>query len=753
MIIVRNISKFVVFRDDTLAQALIKISENKFGAVFVLASDGVLEGVITDGDFRRWLLGASSIDLNQPAQIAMNNAFTAMAQDAASGEIAARLSDRIRFIPLVDGQQRLTGIAMDKPVGITIGNITIAEDKPCFVIAEIGNNHNGSLALAKELIDAAVEAGADCAKFQMRDLDSMYRKRAGNNASEDLGAEYTLDLLLRYQLSDDELFEAFNYCMDKGILPMCTPWDQASLHKLERYGILGYKVASADLTNLQLLAGIAKTGKPMICSTGMSTEGDILQAVELFQRHAAQYVLLHCNSTYPAPFKDINLRYMTNLAKLSSGNPVGYSGHERGYAVPIAAVAMGAKVIEKHITMDRNMEGNDHRVSLLPSEFGEMVQSIRAVEASLGSNSTRSITQGEMMNREVLGKSILAAVEIKEGQLIKAEDLEVRSPGRGLQPNRMNELIGTTARRDVPAGDFFYPSDVEEGRASARAYNFDRPFGVPVRYHDAAVMRTMSNFDMLEFHLSYKDMELDPADFLDGDGYNMDFAVHSPELFDNDHIMDLCSDDPEYRAHSIRKLQEVVDTTRGLKRFFKRSNRPVIIVNAGGFTMNDFIPAHERTAKYDLVADAIGQINADGVEITFQTMPPFPWHFGGQRFHNLFMDGDEIATFCATHNMRVTLDISHSKLHCNLHHLSFSEFLDTVAPHAAHLHIVDAEGTDGEGLQIGEGDVDFVMCAKKIKEHCPDASFVPEIWQGHKNGGEGFWLALERLEVLFRWHA
>ena len=746
MIIERNISKFVIFNDETLEQTLKKISQNKFGAVFVLSSNGILEGIITDGDIRRWLLEAKTFDLALKAQMIMNKDFIALPQDTASAEITSYFTDRIRFIPLVDRQQRLTGIATERQTGIAIGDIIIAQDRPCFVIAEIGNNHNGNLALAKDLIDAAVEAGADCAKFQMRDLESMYHNKAANVASEDLGAEYTLDLLSRFQLRDDELFEAFDYCNEKGILPMCTPWDQASLQKLEAYGMLGYKVASADLTNLLLLENIAQTGKPMICSTGMSTDADITQAVNVLQRNAAQFVLLHCNSTYPAPFKDINLNYMTNLAKQSGGNPVGYSGHERGYAVAIAAVAMGAKVIEKHFTLDRNMEGNDHRVSLLPNEFGEMVQSIRDVEASLGSDQKRSVTQGEMMNREVLGKSVLAAVDIKAGQMIRAEDLQVRSPGRGLQPNRMHELIGTPARRDVSSGEFFYPSDVEESRVVARDYDFDRPFGIPVRYHDTAVMCSMSNFDMLEFHLSYKDMELDPADFLDPNGYDMDFAVHSPELFANDHIMDLCSSDPEYRARSIRELQEVVNITRRLKLYFKRCVRPIIIVNAGGFTLNDFMPIQERAKKYDMVADSIGQIDADGVEITFQTMPPFPWHFGGQRFHNLFMDGDEIAAFCTTHNMRVTLDISHSKLYCNHKKLSFSKYLDTVAPFAAHLHVVDAKNTDGEGLQIGDGDIDFFTCGKKLNEHCPNASFVPEIWQGHKNKGEGFWIALDRLE-------
>ncbi|MEI2420999.1 N-acetylneuraminate synthase family protein, partial [Arthrospira platensis SPKY2] len=186
-----------------------------------------------------------------------------------------------------------------------------------------------------------------------------------NDAKEDLGAQYTLDLLSRFQLTPEEMLQAFDYCRESGILPLCTPWDIKTVKLLENYRMPAYKVASADLTNHDLLKALVDTGKPLICSTGMSTESEIKESVALLQKMGAMYVLLHCNSTYPAPFKDINLNYLDKLAKI--GNcPVGYSGHERGYHVAIAAVAKGAKVIEKHFTLDKTMEGNDHKVSLLP---------------------------------------------------------------------------------------------------------------------------------------------------------------------------------------------------------------------------------------------------------------------------------------------------------------------------------------------------------------------------------------------------
>ena len=221
------------------------------------------------------------------------------------------------------------------------------------------------------------------------------------------------------------------------------------------------------------------------------------------------------------------------------------------------------------------------------------------------------------------------------------------------------------------------------------------------------------------------------------------------ELFSNDHVLDLCSQDPKYRDRSIRELQKVIDVTRGLKKYFPNSQRPFIIVNAGGHTQDAPLMITERRALYNCIEDSFSQLDKDGVELIPQTMPPFPWHFGGQRFHNLFMDPDETVEFCQKNGYRICFDISHSKLACNHHKWSFKKFVEVVAPHSALLHIVDASGVDGEGLQVGEGDVDFVLLGEQLNELALNIGFIPEIWQGHKNDGEGFWVALDRLEQWF----
>ena len=248
-------------------------------------------------------------------------------------------------------------VAIRATDGLQIGNRKIGLGEPSFVIAEIGNNHNGKLEIALQLIDAAHAAGVDCAKFQMRDMSRLYGNAGkSDDLASDLGTQYTLDLLERFQLTDDELFRCFDYAAERGLIPLCTPWDETSLDKLNRWGMEAFKVASADFTNHALISQLAATGKPLICSTGMANELEIRSGIKHLQQEGATYVLLHCNSTYPTPFKDVNLRYLDRLRELAEA-PVGYSGHERGIEVPIAAVALGASVVEKHITLDRSMEG------------------------------------------------------------------------------------------------------------------------------------------------------------------------------------------------------------------------------------------------------------------------------------------------------------------------------------------------------------------------------------------------------------
>lgn len=744
----RKISDYILFEEETIQNAVRKITRSKGMVVFIVSERDVLKGVVTNGDVLRWISSSDQPDLSQPISTIANTNYLF---DDISLKKSDRFLESVFFVPIVNDNHQLIAVAsrFSKSDDIKIGDFSIGKVSSTFVIAEIGNNHNGNLKLAKQLVDECQKAGADCAKFQMRNLKKLYAN-AGNpdDMKENLGSQYTLDLLTRFQLTDIELFEVFDYCKSKGILPLCTPWDGDSLQKLEDYGMPAYKVASADLTNHDLLRLIAETGKPLICSTGMSTEAEIKESVKLMERLGVDHIVLHCNSTYPAPFADINLNYIKRLQEILPC-PIGYSGHERDINVSIAAVALGAKVIERHITVDRSMEGSDHKASLLPYEFKKMVDGIRQVEVSLGSSSERKLSQGEMINRVNLAKSLVTTRDLKKGEVITADMVDVKSPGRGLQPNYKEQLIGSIAKHDFAKGDFFYPSDIQEEVVERRNYVFRRPWGVPVRYHDYKEMLEGTNMDFIEFHLSYKDLEVDIDKIFITPEKHLGFVVHCPELFANDHTLDLTSTDEGYRNHSIREVQRVIDITRNLNRYFPRTKKPLIVTNVGGFTSTGFMNKSERIERLAILENSLQQLDMNGVEIIPQTMPPFPWHFGGQQYHNLFMEADEIVSFCQKNDMRICLDTSHSMLACAHHHWSFYEFLEKTAPYTAYIHFADSENTGGEGLQIGEGEVDFHACSKVLNDLAPNAPFIPEVWQGHENRGEGFWIALEKLEGLF----
>lgn len=627
---------------------------------------------------------------------------------------------------------------------IQIGNFEIGSGR-AFIIAEIGNNHNGSFDRAIEMIDRAAEMGVDCVKFQMRHLEEVYRKRSLNKDGEDLGTEYILDLLHRFELDVNQHRRLSEYCAQKGVLYLCTPWDSLSVEALEKFGVRAYKVASADLTNLPLLDKLIGTGKPMILSTGMSNSEEIQCTVDFLNRRNAVFILLHCNSTYPAPLHDINLKWMHQLRKI---HPlIGYSGHERGINISLAAAALDACVIERHFTLDRDMEGPDHAASLTYSEFKKMIAGVREIEEALGSGNDRQLSQGEMINRENLAKSLVSTKKLSKGTILSAEHIKVRSPGQGLSPQKYEALLGRELARDMVEEDYFYASDLADFRIEPQPYKFSRPWGVPVRYHDFGEYYARIKPDLFEFHLSYSDMELNPVDFLKG-AYDCGFVVHAPELFANSRLMDLASPDEDYRKFSVLETQRVIDITRSLKKFFPRTKRPMIVANIGGFTMDEPLPSSKLKSYYERFAMSLNELDLEGVELIPQTMAPFPWHFGGQRYQNIFVKVDEIVEWCVRLNLRMCFDISHTRLTCNHFGIDFYEFAEKIAPLTAHLHLGDAKGLNGEGLQIGAGEIDFRRLGAILQKGCPSASFIPEIWQGHKNGGEGFWLALERLESV-----
>jgi sialic acid synthase SpsE/sugar phosphate isomerase/epimerase len=620
------------------------------------------------------------------------------------------------------------------------------DGKRVFVIAEIGNNHNGSVELGRRLVDASIAAGADAVKFQLRNREALYRRKADGSRAEDLGVEYIQDLLDKVDLSVEQHRQLRAYCAEKKVTYICTPWDEPSVDVLASFDVAALKIASADLCNPYLISKAASLGKPLILSTGMSFEHEIVRTIAQLNALNAPFALLHCNSTYPAPEGDIQLGYLRHLQELHG--TIGYSGHERGTAITLGAVALGAKLVERHITLDRGMEGPDHLASLEPAEFKQLVDGIRQLEQALPwQGPGRRVSQGELLNRENLSKSVIAGRGIKAGTVITQAMLRVASPGQGLPPYRLPELIGKPAARDIASGDFLFESDIG-GQQAEEKLSFHMPvrWGVPVRYHDFLDYRRRITPDLYEFHLSYRDLSVKPQSFLARVNCTR-LVVHAPELFEDSELMDLASDDLAYRQRSIVNLQRVVEATQQIAEFFPNADGRLIVANVGGISADAPRPKAERAMLYERFYESCSRVKFGNTELIPQNMAPFPWHFGGQRHQNIFMMPDELAVQAQTQNLRLCLDLSHLSMTCFHFGLDFQQALALLLPHTAHLHVADAKGVNGEGVRMGTGDVDWPKTWAQIKQH-PQISFIPEVWQGHKDHGAGFWAALEILQAL-----
>lgn len=343
---------------------------------------------------------------------------------------------------------------MDNVVkAIKIEGHMVGPGYPCFIIAEAGVNHNGDLETALGLIDAAAEAGADAVKFQTFVAERLVTRDAPKAAYQTRSTEADesqYEMLSRLQLSHEAHRKLMAHCQAKGILFLSTPFDEESVELLEKLDVAAFKVSSGEITNLPFLSHLARKNRPMIISTGMSDLSEVesaVHAVESAGNHS--FILLQCVSSYPANPADANLRAMRTMEQ-AFGAPVGYSDHTPGIAVAIAAVALGACLIEKHLTLDRTSPGPDHQASLEPDELRVLIEGIRAVEAALG-HGRKEPASIEASTAAVARKSLVAARDIPSGTILTEEMIAIKRPGTGLPPSMLPNLVGRAVRTDIAA--------------------------------------------------------------------------------------------------------------------------------------------------------------------------------------------------------------------------------------------------------------------------------------------------------------
>ena len=352
-------------------------------------------------------------------------------------------------------------LELDKNLSFEIDNKVIGRSQPCYVIAEIGINHNGSLSIAKKLIDVAVNAGASAVKFQKRSLKDLYKKDVLDDPNlESQGFEILVNVLKEVEFGELEYTEINNYCKKKEITFLCTPWDKPSVDFLEKFDVPAYKIASADMTNLPLIRYVARTKKPIIISTGMATMEEIEKTVKFLKNENVPFVLMHTNSTYPAPVDKLNLELISMLRE-KFNVPVGYSGHEQGIIPTLTAVILGAVVVERHITLDKTMDGLDQAASLNPDEFASLIKYIIQSDEAKGIPE-KKMTRGEILQREVLGKSIVSSSDIEIGDIISEDNIEVKGPAKGLSPQYYYEVIGKKSLKNIKKGEYVQLNQLQD---------------------------------------------------------------------------------------------------------------------------------------------------------------------------------------------------------------------------------------------------------------------------------------------------
>lgn len=332
-----------------------------------------------------------------------------------------------------------------------------------FIIAEAGVNHNGSLDVARRLVEEARGAGADCVKFQTFRADKLTSHSAdkADYQKQNVGeGESQLYMLRALELSEDDHRELISHCRSQGITFLSSPFDEQSADFLDRLGVPAFKIPSGELTNHEFLRHLAAMNKPLILSTGMSTLAEVAEAVGAITTIGnGQLSLLHCVTEYPAPVEQINLRAMLTLAA-AFGLPVGYSDHTPGMEIAVAAVALGACIIEKHFTLSREMPGPDHRASLEPQELASLVRAVRNVEECLG-DGIKAPAQCELKNISVARKSVVATTSIAAGERLTRANVTVKRPGHGIQPRDMEKALGLRLAKDIKADDVISWSDLK----------------------------------------------------------------------------------------------------------------------------------------------------------------------------------------------------------------------------------------------------------------------------------------------------
>jgi sialic acid synthase SpsE/sugar phosphate isomerase/epimerase len=612
-------------------------------------------------------------------------------------------------------------------------------ESPVYIICEIGINHNGDVNQAIKLIESAKKAGVDAVKFQKRNLKEIYTENILNNVnSAEWNFDYLLPLLKETELSFDDYVKIREKCDELELDLIITPFDTVSADFIAKLGITAFKISSADMTNIGLIEKCNSYGLPIIISTGMWSKDDIKKCSDIYKRKNIRFSFLHAQSTYPSPFESLNLSFIEELKTMS--DVVGFSGHERGNFIPIAAVAMGCKIIEKHITFDKNQTGPDHKASMLPEEWNEMVSNIRLLEIAL--SGCKKVNQAETLNKELFAKSATTKKNLHKGHVLTKEDILFKSPGKGIFPHEIEEYYGKVLGNDIKENHYISKEDFSTviDIKNWDKFSYSNDWGLKCRFHDFETYDIVPS-KIIEFHCSQSDLDYEFTPNLTPNGHQL--IVHAPEIFDRK-LFDLCTDDEYIVNRSKEILTKTIERTLELSKHFPNT-KPKIVCHLGGMSLD----LRELKDTRPMMDNAINNFKEfekykDVVDILPENLPSRPWYLGGEWYQHGFASAEDMRYFCDHYGLGMTYDICHAFLYCQNHGKDIVEYTKTVMPIAKHIHISDAYGINGEGLQIGAGEMDLDSIFEVMRGN--KFSWVTEIWGGHLHKSSGTYKALQLLE-------
>ncbi len=598
------------------------------------------------------------------------------------------------------------------------------------LIAELGINHRGEIDVAKELIIEAKQCNCWGIKFQYRNTETFY------SAAQEIGDEILLDEIIKTKLSIEELLELSNFARDLDLKV------GISFFRIEDFNDLSdhlnyfdfFKVPSAEAINIPLINELTFTKKMVMVSLGGHYLEQIIDAYKDVNKN--NIVVFHCVANYPAKIGSQNLLFLNKLKEIGFKS-IGYSSHDEDYEVCFLAASMGASYIERHLTKNVKGSGLDDSSSSDVIGFARLGKIISNFDSIMG-NELRVPNQGEKLNMQNLGTSIYTKVNIKKGSSVNLENLEIKAPRKGisigeflLNYNNKKVTRNIKAKNPIQALDFEEPE--EELSEKMLSFAMHRKIAIPIRLYDCDFYFKNINTNFFEFHLSY-------GEVLSDELFNLlkmselkgkSFSIHLPDYIHGNRIIDPISDDVSIRNESVDLISRVIDFSRKLEDI---SGNSVPIV--GSFSESK---SSSRRKNLDRIFNYLDTSQGGSGKILPQWLPVYAWYFGGSAKLDIFNSLEDIE-YIKEYDRKLCLDICHLVLSANYYKKDPMDWFELLKYHSSHVHIADGIGVDGEGLQLGEGQL------KEYKKFLEiDAMKVLEVWQGHHNHGNGFIKAIRYL--------